>query len=156
MVCAAIQTCSFFGVAPGTSPGTNPNAIACVARNSIFTNVGITDDGDVWWEGLGPVPTSPLTDWKGNKGWKNDGTKGPCAHPNSRFTTPLTQCPSVDPAWDSPEGVPIDAIIFGTRRDDTMPLVFQVVNDTTHAHHHYYYYYFYNYHYHHYRHALCT
>lgn len=119
----------FFGVAPGTEYSTNPNAIKNISRNTIFTNVGITDDGDVYWEGMENVPTSPLTDWKGNKDWAPtlpDGTKSsPCAHPNSRFTTPLTQCPVLDDDWNSPQGVPIDAIIFGSRRDDTMPLVYQ-------------------------------
>jgi phosphoenolpyruvate carboxykinase (GTP) len=123
----------FFGVAPGTSYDTNPNAMATFATNSIFTNVGTTDDGDVYWEGMDEVPECGITDWKGNKGWKParkpdgrvDDKTNPCAHPNSRFTTPLSQCPILDGAWNSPEGVPIDAIIFGSRRDDTQPLVYE-------------------------------
>ena len=125
----------FFGVAPGTSVATNPNACKTFATNSLFTNVATTADGDVYWEGLAPLPTCGVTDWLGNPGWrptlKADGsgevdtTANPAAHPNSRFTTPLAQCPTVDSAWDSPEGVPIDAIVFGGRRDDTQPLVYE-------------------------------
>ena len=123
----------FFGVAPGTSMETNPNACKTFATNSLFTNVGVTDDGDVYWEGMDALPTCGITDWKGNRGWtptrkangKVDPKANPAAHPNSRFTTPLSQCPIVDDRWDSPEGVPIDAIIFGGRRDDTQPLVYE-------------------------------
>lgn len=123
----------FFGVAPGTSYETNPNACKTFATNSLFTNVGITDDGDIYWEGMDELPECGITDWKGNAGWtptlkangRVDTKANPAAHPNSRFTTPLSQCPIVDDKWNSPEGVPIDAIIFGGRRDDTQPLVYQ-------------------------------
>lgn len=123
----------FFGVAPGTSMETNANAMHTFARNSLFTNVGVTDDGDIYWEGMDKLPECGITDWKGNKGWtptrkangKIDTKANPAAHPNSRFTAPLSQCPIVDDLWNSPEGVPIDAIIFGARRDDTQPLVYQ-------------------------------
>ena len=115
----------FFGVAPGTSAVTNPNALATCSRNALFTNVGLTEDGDVWWEGMGPVPEGNITDWHRNPGWRPGDKEKPCAQPNSRFTTPLDQCPVLDPNWNNPTGVPIDAIIFGGRRDDTIPLVFQ-------------------------------
>uniref|UniRef100_A0A671VK24 phosphoenolpyruvate carboxykinase (GTP) n=1 Tax=Sparus aurata TaxID=8175 RepID=A0A671VK24_SPAAU len=107
----------FFGVAPGTSDKTNPYAMATIAKNTVFTNVGETSDGGVWWEGLAPPAAGvTLTDWHG-KTWKQ-GSSTPCAHPNSRFCAPAGQCPIIDPQWESEEGVPIDAIIFGGRRPE--------------------------------------
>lgn len=118
----------FFGVAPGTSATTNPNAMATIQSNTLFTNVAETSDGGVYWEGIDqPLPPGvTITSWLG-KPWK-PGDKEPCAHPNSRFCVPARQCPIMDPAWEAPEGVPIDAIIFGGRRPKGVPLVYEAFN----------------------------